>query len=80
DDAIDIVKTAEPRFVVLTHFGMKMIFRGPTKEARRVERETGVETVAARDGMQLLLDGDIVVRGAGSGKRGQGGLARFLRR
>jgi phosphoribosyl 1,2-cyclic phosphodiesterase len=78
DDAIDAVKTAGPEFVVLTHFGMKMIFRGPTKEAKRVERETGVKTVAARDGMVLLLDGDIIVREAWSGKRGQSGLNGFL--
>ncbi len=80
DDAIKIVTVVNPRFVVLTHFGMKMIFRGPAGEARRVERETGVKTVAARDGMELLLDGDVVVRGAGIRRSGQGGLDDFVRR
>lgn len=80
DDAAEIVRAVVPRFVVLTHFGMKMIFRGPAGEARRVERETGVETVAAQDGMELLLNDGVAVRGKGFGKRGQGGLDDFARK
>lgn len=62
DDAIKIVDVVRPSFVVLTHFGMKMIFRGPTKEAGKMRRETGVDVVAARDGMELLLGKEILVR------------------
>ena len=80
DDAIKIVSAVRPRFVVLTHFGMKMIFCGPAREAKRVEKETGVEAVAARDGLELLVDKGIVVGKAETGeKRRRVGLDEFLR-
>ncbi|WP_456454611.1 MBL fold metallo-hydrolase [Methanopyrus sp.] len=50
-DVIELVSEApELRKVFITHFGMKMLRVGPGREARRIEHETGVETVAARDG------------------------------
>jgi len=61
DDAIKIVSAIRPGFVVLTHFGMKMIFRGSAGEAKRVEEETGVEAVAARDGLELLVNEEVVI-------------------
>ena len=78
NDAMKIAKAVKPEFVVLTHFGMKMIFRGPAKEAKLVERETGVETVAARDGMELLVGEEIAV-GKTSGKSERVGLDKFFR-
>ncbi len=75
DDAIRIVDAVKPEFVVLTHFGMKMIFRSPAKEARRLEKETGVRALAALDGLKLLVGEGIVV---GSDKR-RVGLDRFLK-
>jgi hypothetical protein len=59
---------------------MKMILRGPAGEAKRMERETGVETVAAQDGMELLLDDRVTVRGRGVGKREQRSLNGFVRK
>ena len=53
NDAIKIIEEARPEQVVLTHFGMQMIFRGPAREAKLVEKETGVPTIAAKDGMQI---------------------------
>ena len=78
NDAVKIVKAVKPDFVVLTHFGMKMIFRGPAREAKLVERETGVETVAARDGMELLVDEEIAV-GKASVKGERVGLDKFFK-
>ncbi|MHC1580662.1 MAG: MBL fold metallo-hydrolase [Methanopyraceae archaeon] len=50
-DVIELVREAsELERVFITHFGMKMIRVGPGREARRIERETGVETIAPRDG------------------------------
>ncbi|MFQ6068357.1 MAG: MBL fold metallo-hydrolase [Candidatus Bathyarchaeia archaeon] len=80
DDAIKIVNAVEPKFVVLTHFGMKMIFHGPAGEANRVERETGVETVAARDGMELLVGEEIRVGKVSIKRRKHRGLDEFLRK
>ena len=80
DDAIKIVEAVRPGFVVLTHFGMKMIFRGPDGEARRMEQETGVEVVAARDGMDLLVgEKEVAVGKAGFEKHGQAELDAFFR-
>jgi phosphoribosyl 1,2-cyclic phosphodiesterase len=59
DDAIEIVNDAKPELAVLTHFGMKMILRGPDDEARRVNKETGVDVIAASDGMRMILDDTI---------------------
>jgi hypothetical protein len=40
---------------VLTHFGMQMIFQGPASEAKLIEEKTGTPTVAAVDGMRIVL-------------------------
>ncbi len=77
DDAVKIVNLVRPEFAVLTHFGMKMILRGPAEEAEKVERETGVRTVAARDGTELLVDEKIAVREFGE-REGRMGLDEFL--
>lgn len=79
DDAMKIVSAVKPEFVVLTHFGMKMIFQGPVGEAKRVVKGTGVETVAARDGMELLVNDEIVVGKVGGEKRRRVGLGMFFR-
>jgi len=54
DDAIRIVDEAKPKKAVITHFGMKMIVNAnPNTEAKYVEKETGIPTIAAYDGMHL---------------------------
>jgi len=55
DDVIRILKVAKPEKAVITHMGMKMLRQGPAKEAERIQEKSGVETVAARDGMKLHL-------------------------
>ncbi|WP_457620463.1 MBL fold metallo-hydrolase [Methanopyrus sp.] len=50
-----VSEASELRRVFLTHFGMKMLRVGPGREARRIEREAGVETIAARDGRSYDL-------------------------
>jgi phosphoribosyl 1,2-cyclic phosphodiesterase len=76
DDAIKIIEEAHPEQAVLTHFGMKMIFSGPAKEARLVEAKTGVPTVAAVDGMRITF-GE-TVRAAVNGRKPQEGLSKFF--
>jgi phosphoribosyl 1,2-cyclic phosphodiesterase len=53
NDAIKIIEEAHPEQAIMTHFGMQMIFKGPAREAKLVEKETGVPTIAAKDGMQI---------------------------
>jgi len=55
NDAIKIIGEAHPEQVVLTHFGMQMIFKGPAKEAKLIEEKTGVPTIAAVDGMRVTF-------------------------
>lgn len=55
-DTIKLVKKAKPKLVVLSHFGMKMLRAGPVGEAQRIQKETGIRTIAAEDGMHVSLD------------------------
>jgi len=77
EDAIKIVEEAHPEMVVATHFGMKMIFSGPHRQAKLIEEKTGVPTMAASDGMRLRVGEEIRVERA---ERKQRGLEEFLRR
>ncbi len=74
DDAVKIIEETKPEMAVLTHFGMQMIFRGPASEAKIIQRKTEVPTVAASDGMQVLLGEEITVHTA----RKQRGLNEFV--
>jgi phosphoribosyl 1,2-cyclic phosphodiesterase len=63
DEVLKIVEEVKPEAVVLTHFGMKMVNAGPEDEAAYIEETTGVPTVAARDGMRVIVGERIEVRG-----------------
>ena len=75
EDAIKIVEEARPEMAVTTHFGMKMIFGGPYREAKLIEEKTGVPTIAASDGMRIRVGEKIRVERA---ERKQRGLEEFL--
>ncbi len=59
DDAVKILEEAKPEMAVLTHFGMEMIFRGPSREAKLIRSRTGVPTIAAVDGMRIKVGEEI---------------------
>jgi len=75
NDAIKIVKEAHPEHAVLTHFGMQMIFKGPAGEAKLIEEETDVPTVAASDGMRINFGETITMQ---AGRKTQQGLNKFF--
>lgn len=77
DDAIKIVEEAEPETAVITHFGMKMIFRGPSHEAKLIEQKTGIPTIAALDEMRINMSDEIQIQKPGKKQRG---LEEFLRK
>jgi phosphoribosyl 1,2-cyclic phosphodiesterase len=52
DDVRAIVTRVRPKAAILTHFGFKMIQEGPDLIAERLSDETGVNVIAARDGMK----------------------------
>ena len=74
DDAARIIEETMPEVAVITHFGMRMIFKGPAREAKRIESKTGIPTTAATDGMRIVLGKEIRV----GGLKGQMGLGRFI--
>lgn len=50
---MEILRVAKPKLCILTHFGLKMIRAGPGHEAEKIEKATGVRTIAARDGQRI---------------------------
>lgn len=48
-----LIEKTRPGIAVLSHLGMKMIFGRAEKEARNIQKETGIKTIAARDGMVI---------------------------
>lgn len=73
EDAVKIIEEAKPEMAALTHFGMRMIFKGPANEAKLIQQKTGVPTVAASDGMHIIVDEKISVQAP----RKQRGLDQF---
>jgi len=66
DDAVRLMEAVKPRCAAITGFGMRMLNAKPEKEAEAMEKETGIPTVAAEDGLQLVIGERIEVR---SGKK-----------
>lgn len=69
EDARRLIQAVRPKLAVLTHFGMRILNYGPSRVARLLSEETGVEVVAADDEMVINLDriGEIKVMNAPPG-------------
>lgn len=55
-DAARLIGEIHPKVAVLTHFGMGMLRAKPWELAAALSEETGVNVIAARDGMTLNVD------------------------
>lgn len=53
---IDLVKGVKPKVAIMTHLGLKMLASNPLTEAKKVNKETGVKTVTAFNGMSLNIN------------------------
>lgn len=53
DETIELLRIVRPKMCILTHMGMKMLKVGPEIEAARIEKESGVRTIAAKDAMVI---------------------------
>lgn len=53
DDFVRIVEEIRPQVAIMTHFGMKMIRERPHFIAERLRTETGLNIIAAYDGMKF---------------------------
>ena len=78
EDAIKIIEEARPENVIITHFGMQMIFRGSRNEAKLIENKTGVPTIAANDGMHIRIGEQIEIVKAR--EKAQLGLENFFKK
>lgn len=52
-DFVVLVEKIRPRVAIMTHFGMGLIREKPHEVAERLRRETGIEIIAAYDGMEF---------------------------
>lgn len=55
EEFINLLDEVSPKFAIMTHLGMKMIMNDAKGEANTVKEKTGVNTVAAFDGMKINL-------------------------
>lgn len=51
EDVVKIALAVKPRLVVLTNFGAKVLQANPVYEAREVQKRSGVQVVAAQEGL-----------------------------
>ena len=54
-DVAEIARVAKPKACMITHLGLKMLKAGPSAEAEKIEKASGVKTTAARDGMKIIV-------------------------
>jgi len=76
DGAVKIIKKATPRLVILTGFGNNLMKADPLYISREIQKQTGIQTIAAKDGMQLSP----VSYSAGQGQRTFGTFSAEERR
>ncbi|MGH9862448.1 MAG: MBL fold metallo-hydrolase [Candidatus Acidiferrales bacterium] len=55
EDVRALIEALRPRTAILTHFGMTMLRARPWELARTLSQETGVEVIAASDGLRYEL-------------------------
>ena len=77
DDAARIAEEVKPELLVITHFGMLMIMRSPDREAKIIKEKTGVDAVAAKYGMHIIMKEKIRVVEP-KGRKGQVDLRFFM--
>ncbi len=53
DDAIRLLPEIRPKLAILTHFGIKLQEMDFLNEVRKVQKETKIQTIAAKDGMSI---------------------------
>ena len=56
DELISLIK---PEVALLTHFGLRTLRTGPDHEANWIQERTGIETIAAKDGMSVKIENEV---------------------
>ena len=52
-EVIEIIKRVNPRLAIIQHFGIKMLEADPLYVIRDIQKITGVQTIAAKDGLVI---------------------------
>jgi ribonuclease BN (tRNA processing enzyme) len=60
EDVKKIIKGIKPKQAILTHFGMTMVRSKPWEIAAEIEKEIGIKTTAAGDGMEFDLEKEML--------------------
>lgn len=53
EGAVKIIQRTKPRLAIITHFGKKMLNANPLEESRELQKATGVQIIAATEGMSI---------------------------
>lgn len=53
EDVLRMIKKYKPKRAIITHFSLEMLKSNPKAIAHRLERESGVQVIAAEDGMRV---------------------------
>jgi len=62
EDVAELLKGIQPEIVFLTHLGMRMLNNSAAPgEARWIEEQTGVRTIAAEDGMRVRIGKELEI-------------------
>ncbi|MCG2826607.1 MAG: MBL fold metallo-hydrolase, partial [Thermoplasmatales archaeon] len=61
EDAAEIIGKIKPELAVITHFGMKILEEDPKYQAGWIQKNTGIKTIAAEDGMRIKIGEGIEV-------------------
>jgi len=56
NDFQKLVDEVSPKLAIMTHLGMKLIMNNPDQEAEIISQNTGIKTIAAKDGLKIDLD------------------------
>ena len=58
DDAAELINEIRPKKAILTHFGLQVLKSSPELQARNISEKTGVDVIAAYDGMNVSFGGE----------------------
>ncbi|HKM09577.1 MAG TPA: MBL fold metallo-hydrolase [Candidatus Methanomethylophilaceae archaeon] len=61
NSAVDFINIVKPEMAIFVHLGIVMIRAGPDEQAEKVEKVTGIRTIAASDRMIIDIGDDITI-------------------
>ena len=56
DEAADLIDKIRPQKAIMTHFGLQVLRSSPERQAKLISEKTGIEVIAAQDGMTVNLE------------------------